>query len=370
MNFSYWEQKTYFSGIDVAIIGSGIVGLIAAYHLKLKEPHLKVIIFERNVLPNGSSSKDEGSLSLGNATDLINELKQNGDGALKDEIVKKWKGVSKLKEILGPDAMGYEEGGYELFESAEGFEGVNEHINIINELIKSATGGKHEAFTNQSEKIKEFGFQKVQGLLYNFFEGKVDTGKLMQALVQKVRNAGVEILNGIKALSLQPTENGVYLVLEGGFILKVKKVLVATNGFAKELLPELNLSPLRKQIVATSPIAHLKFDSIFHYQHYTFRNIDSRVLIADSHNEETPDFGFTENIQNKLFEVIREVVLPQKTFTIDYRWNSISGFGPEDGPIVKKVVGNIYCAVKTHENNLSLGSTIGEEAAELVRGDL
>ena len=36
MSLSYWEQTTFFKDLDVAIIGSGIVGLNAALSLKKK----------------------------------------------------------------------------------------------------------------------------------------------------------------------------------------------------------------------------------------------------------------------------------------------------------------------------------------------
>ena len=38
MNLSYWEKKEWFSNIDFAIVGSGIVGLNAAINLRKKYP--------------------------------------------------------------------------------------------------------------------------------------------------------------------------------------------------------------------------------------------------------------------------------------------------------------------------------------------
>ena len=37
---SYWERETFFKALDIAIIGSGIVGLTAAIHLKITQPKL------------------------------------------------------------------------------------------------------------------------------------------------------------------------------------------------------------------------------------------------------------------------------------------------------------------------------------------
>ena len=44
MNYSYWELKSWFSNIDFAIIGSGIVGLSTALYLKEKYPKSTILI--------------------------------------------------------------------------------------------------------------------------------------------------------------------------------------------------------------------------------------------------------------------------------------------------------------------------------------
>ena len=59
-NLSFWERESFLSNIDVAIIGSGLVGLSAAIHLKEKHPNLQVVIFERGALPTGASTRNAG----------------------------------------------------------------------------------------------------------------------------------------------------------------------------------------------------------------------------------------------------------------------------------------------------------------------
>ena len=40
---SYWERETFFTNVDVCIVGAGLVGLSAALHLKQKESALNII---------------------------------------------------------------------------------------------------------------------------------------------------------------------------------------------------------------------------------------------------------------------------------------------------------------------------------------
>ena len=56
---SFWERESFFKGIDVAIIGCGIVGLNAAIRLKEIDPTISVAIFERGALPEGASTRKQ-----------------------------------------------------------------------------------------------------------------------------------------------------------------------------------------------------------------------------------------------------------------------------------------------------------------------
>ena len=77
MNLSYWEKDTYFSNIDVLIIGSGIVGLTAALELKSANPSRKIIVIERGFLPCGASSKNAGFSCFGSVSELLDYLTKN-----------------------------------------------------------------------------------------------------------------------------------------------------------------------------------------------------------------------------------------------------------------------------------------------------
>ena len=44
VNISYWEYKHYFTEVDLIVIGSGIVGLNAAYYFKKNNPKSKVLV--------------------------------------------------------------------------------------------------------------------------------------------------------------------------------------------------------------------------------------------------------------------------------------------------------------------------------------
>jgi gamma-glutamylputrescine oxidase len=377
MNLSYWEQTTFFSNVDVTIIGSGIVGLNAALHLKKKHKKLNIIVLERGMLPTGASSKNAGFACVGSPTELLNDLKNTSEDKVFSLVEKRWKGLQKLRKNLGDKAIDFKNfGGYEIFNSEKAFVECNEKLAYLNKRI-TASIGKKNIFKNADKKIDTLGLKNVKHLLVNAGEAQIDTGKMMAALISKVRNLGIEIINGFEVKEIRDDGKKVTVHSADGIHIICKRVIVATNGFAKQLLPDYPVNPARAQVVITHPIKNLKLKGTFHYDggYYYFRNINGRVLLGGGRNldlktEETTEFGLTALVQNKLDDLLKNMILPYTKYTIDMRWSGIMGMGPEKKSIVKAVSNNVFCAVRLGGMGVAIGSIVGEEVAELINESL
>ena len=377
-SFSYWEQQTFFSQYDVIIIGSGIVGFNAAIHLKTQKAHLKIAVLEKGFLPAGASTKNAGFACFGSVTELLSEIKSFGEETVFNLVAKRMKGLKTLRENLGDNAISFEQkGGYELFLNSDKSktEEAFSSINYLNQLLEPLTN--HTAiFTEVNDKIADFGFNKVDGLIYNSFEGQIDTGKMMQALLQKVAALGIAIFNQCEVLSF--TEEGEFIMIQTHSVLfKTRKIVFATNGFTNQLLPEIDIKPARGQVLITEPIKNLKINGTYHYDegYYYFRDIDNRVLLGGGRNlnfkaEESNELKVTTIIQEKLEQLLHDVVLPNQQVKIDYRWSGIMGFGDELEPIIKKLRNGVYLAARCNGMGVALGSLTGQEIAGLVLADL
>ncbi len=373
VSLSFWEKNSYFSKIDVAIIGSGIVGLNAALCLKKRNRKLKIIILERGMLPMGASSKNAGFACFGSTSELISDLKTHSEDEVFSLVEKRWKGLLRLRKNLGDTAIDFQNlGGYEVFDSKTEFNKCFDQLPYFNAAINSIIGKKN-VFKNADHEIKDFGFRKIKHMLVNTAESQIDTGKMITALIYKVRNAGIEIINGFEVLQLNDDGKKVDIVSGNGIHILCKQVIVATNGFAKQLLPKYAVHPARAQVLITKPIKNLKLKGTFHYQqgYYYFRNVGNRVLLGGGRNldfitEETTEFGLTQLVQNKLDDLLKTMILPTSNYTIDMRWSGIMGVGPQKKSIVRAVSNNVYCAVRMGGIGVAIGSLIGEEVAELL----
>ncbi|MEZ4809763.1 MAG: FAD-dependent oxidoreductase [Allomuricauda sp.] len=371
MELSYWEYRTWFSNVDFTVIGSGIVGLNCALHLKEKFPNSKILVLERGALPQGASTKNAGFACFGSISELLSDLKTHAEDEVVALVRKRWEGIQVLRGLLGDKAIGFEQnGGHELFLKAdkELYETCLKGMEQLNQLLGPIFGASPFV-----ENDNIFGFGNVHNkYITHQFEGQLDTGKMMQALLQKCMFLGIPILNGIQVESIQDQGNKCTIITQD-FQFDSVNVLVATNGFTSKLLKTETIIPARAQVLVTKPIKDLKVKGTFHFDegYYYFRDIDDRILFGGGRNldlkgEETMEFGQTPIIQEKLERLLRDVILPNQKVEIDQRWSGIMGVGKHKLPIVKQVSDRVFCGVRLGGMGVALGSLVGKELADLA----
>lgn len=375
MQFSFWEQDTYFKNLDVLIVGSGIVGLNAALHLKTTQPALKVMVVERGLLPTGASSKNAGFACFGSPTELLEDLAHHTEDEVFSLVERRWKGLERLRRNLGDTTIDYNRwGGYELFEPGqqELYEQSIAQLPYLNQHLQTIVG-EPAIYRTADAKISTFGFKGISHLIESTAEGQIDTGKMILAMTQKVQSLGVIILNNLEVLQLHDEGQTIVATTDKGVNLTARAALVATNGFARQLLPQLQVVPARAQVLITKPIPDLRIKGTFHFDkgYYYFRNIGERVLFGGGRNldfktEETTEMALTELVQQRLETVLQQVILPDTPFEVEQRWSGIMGMGPSKTTIVQPVSERIFCSVRLSGMGIAIGSLVGEEGAELV----
>ena len=370
MNFSFWETDSWFSGVDYCIIGSGITGLNCALRLKEKEPEAKILILEKGMLPEGASTKNAGFACFGSISEILDDLKTHTEEEVVQLVEKRIKGLELLRANLGDKEIDYRTyGGYELFvpEDQELYTECIGKIPEVNEMLRPVF---HDEVFSVTKNV--FGFRNIQPkLIYSKFEGQIDTGKMMSALLKKAQSAGIRILNNVEVKEFEQ-EDDLVKIQTSDFQLNSKKLIIATNGFAARLGIN-EVKPARAQVLITRPLNKLPFEGTFHLDkgYYYFRNIGNRVLFGGGRNldfktEETDETGLTDIVQNKLKELLKSSILPDTEFEIEQSWSGIMGVGVQKKPIIKEISRNVYCGVRLGGMGVAIGSLVGREIADLA----
>lgn len=370
MNLSYWEYQSWLSNIDYTIIGSGIVGLNTALRLKERFPKSNILILERGFLPNGASTKNAGFACFGSLSEILDDLNSHSEEEVIQLVQKRVNGLALLRNTLGDEKINFKLwGGYELFtpEDKSLLETCKSKMEYVNKLLHPVF--KENVFSSVSNT---FNFKKIEEtVIFNKFEGQINTGKMMQALLQKVLNSGIKILNNITVETFSEANSSVKIKTDQ-FEFSTKKLFIATNGFASQLGLK-SVKPARTQVLITKPIENLQIKGTFHLDkgYYYFRNIDNRILLGGGRNldfkgEETTELTQTDLVQKKLEELLSETILPNTTFEIDRRWSGIMGVGEQKNPIVKQLSENVFCGVRLGGMGVAIGSLVGQEVADLI----
>ncbi|MCB0515686.1 MAG: FAD-dependent oxidoreductase [Chitinophagales bacterium] len=373
---SYWETSELLS-YDTIIIGGGIVGLSAAASLKEKNPAMRIAVIERGILPTGASTRNAGFACFGSVSELLADLKNLSPEQMLTLVKMRWQGLQRLRQRLGDTAIGWEHfGGYELlFEKDLQVSDQISHLNkLLSEIFPKAV------FSETKQNPQDFGFapQQVKKLIFNAYEAQINTGKMMRHLWEYVARLGVNMLTGTNITSFETTASGASVVAKspfGDIVFTARNLAICTNAFARQLLPKLDLSPGRGQVLITKPLPQkLSWRGIFHYDegYYYFRNIgDDRILFGGGRNidfvgENTETFGNSPQILGALTQHLREIIIPQQNFEIAQTWSGIMAFGDNKMPIVEKINDSVVVAVRLGGMGVALGSLLGEKVADFL----
>lgn len=369
---SIWEQRSFVGEPHLVVVGAGIVGLFTALHYQRKHPAHRVWVLERGPHPSGASVKNAGFACFGSPSELLADIAAEGETAALARVEERWLGLRELRVELGDDNIGFEAtGGHELFGNdplytrvAEGFDGLNRSLHSI---FGRSVYEWHDA------RKGDLGL-RTEYLAFTDLEGPVDSGKLMRSLLAKVQAEGVQVHFSVGVNAIEESADGAVLQLASGEQLRAPQVVVATNGYARELLPQLDVQPARGQVLLTAAIPGLRLKGTFHADegYIYFRDFAGGVLLGGGRNldkagETTTEDAVTPQIQAHLEKLLRTVILPDQPFTIARRWSGVMGFGSEGkSPMVERISPHVVAAVRLSGMGVAIGIRVARRAAGLV----
>jgi len=371
---SVWEKETFYAPQDIIIAGSGFAGLWSAFYLKKRNPTLKITIIDKGIVPTGASTRNAGFACFGSLTELLSDEQKMGTDQMLRLVEMRYKGLEKIRDTFRKVDIDMDMcGGYELFTNDENYltEDLHAQVEYMNDLLEKIVHGK--TYKPADKKLKSFGFSGINHLIRNNLEGYLHPGKLVTALLHQVRMQGVQVLNNIEIKKFEKINGRIEIETDQSIHFSAKQLLICINGFAKKLLPDLDVEPARGQVLLTSAVDNLPWKGTFHYKQgfYYFRNLGKKVLLGGARNlavqeENTFSLATTDIIQDELERFLKEVILPGKKFTIECRWGGTMGIGNEKMPIHKEISPGVFCCVRMNGMGVALAPLLGEKTAKMM----
>ncbi|MDX9749575.1 MAG: FAD-dependent oxidoreductase [Flavobacteriales bacterium] len=371
---SIWETRHFHRPVDLAVVGGGIVGLFTALFHKRARPVDHVVVLERGGFPAGASVKNAGFACFGSPSEILADMDAEGADAALGRVEERWKGLRELRAELGDAAIGYAGcGAHELFPHGDAlYARTAERLDALNQVLRPIFGTT--VFSWRNDLIGAMGL-RTGHLAWAGLEGTVDSGRLVLALLHKARSAGVEVRTGTEVRAIEENAARAALDTDHGR-LEAAQVLVATNGFVRQLLPQADVMPARGQVVLTTPVPGLRLHGIFHLDegYYYFRHLGDRVLLGggrqlDKAAETTWEDATTPLVQHALENLLKETILPGVPFTIAQRWTGVMGFRTRSkSPWVERLTDRTAVAAGLGGIGVAIGIRTGRRAAALTTG--
>ncbi len=373
-NLSLWERESFYSTQDVIIVGGGFMGLWTALSLKQKNRLLKITILEKNITPLGASTRNAGFSCFGSPTEILSDIETLGLNETLEIVKMRFDGIEKIKNTFTAKQIDLDNsGGYELInKDYKYFNQLDEKIEWLNQQLKVITE-KDKTFVRRDDLIAKKGLIGFDAMIENTLESGLHSGKLVSALIQRVQETGVSILNGIEVKNWEKTIDGIQVYTHQQIKFTSNQVLLCTNAFGNSIAPELNITPARGQVIVTSEIPNLKLKGTFHFDEgfYYFRNLDGKILIGGARNEDfegerTTDISGSDLIKNKLIEFIEKHFEPSYQYTIENHWSGIMGFTENKKPIIAKLDDHVYAVIACNGMGVALTPIMGGKAADML----
>ena len=320
---------------DVEVIGGGVTGCACA--LALAEGGLRVRLYEARSIAGGASGRN-GGFAL-------------GGGAMRYDVARETFGRDAARaywrlteayldrlELLAGDAL-TRPGSLRLAADEEELEQLRLEHAALREDGFAAEWRDPEALAPGLRRA-------FLGGIFHPHDGSLQPARFVLDLATRAVEAGVEVREQTRVESLDD--------------LEAERVVIATDGSGRALLPELDevIWPARGQVVATEPLPQ----RLFSYPHYARNGFDYWQQVPD---RRVVLGGFRD------FSILSELTdVEETTVEVTHRWAGIFGLVLDFLPVVGPVPGGerVWVAGGYSGHGNVLGLMCGELVAGAILG--
>jgi glycine/D-amino acid oxidase-like deaminating enzyme len=313
---------------DVLVIGGGITGVSLLHHLRRRDKN--AVLVERAHIAAGASGRNAGFLLAGVADSYAEAVLSFGRERTREIWEMTLANHTTMIEAVAGQPVGHRR---------------------LGSAIVASGDEEAAALAESAQLLNEDGFEATWDgrTLVNPRDGEVDPAALVGALARQAPPGAIR--EGVNVAAIEARSHEI-LVHADGAECHAGCVILATNAYTPQLLPQAEIQPRRAQMLASAPNAARVCD-LPTYSHFGYRYwrqlATGEVLIggwrdtayeAEVGYDERP----TDAIQAHLEAQLKRLGAEAK---VTHRWAGTMGFTESGLPLVGPVDGlpNVYlCA--------------------------
>lgn len=312
---------------EVVIVGGGITGV--AVLRTLRDRGIDAILLERDQLASGASGRNAGFLLAGVAENYARAVARYGRGVA-EEV---WRFTLENHRLVA-EAATHVDAAHHVRGSLTVALDAGEAASLEEAATLLAEDGLPGAVTTADQP------RGALCTLLNPADGEIDPVRLVRGLALAHAD---RVHEGHNVVSVEDGGNAVVVRLQDGW-LEASAVVLATNAWTAELLPSVQIMPVRAQMLATAPaplrIARPVYAEWGH--RYWRQRDDGSVLVGGfRHRAVGEEVGYdvtpTAIVQSHLDGQVGELL---GAAAVTHRWAGTMGFSADGLPLVGAAPGS------------------------------
>jgi gamma-glutamylputrescine oxidase len=334
---------------DVLIVGGGIAGTSLLWHLTQRR--IDAVLIEGRHLAWGASGRNAGFLLAGVASSYAEAVQTYG----RERAREVWEITSENHDRMIEATRGQDVGHRRL-----------------GTAILPANEDERALLIESAQLLQEDGFEaRWDGTrLINPRDGEIDPSAMVAALARQAKDRAIR--EGVQVTALTRRTNGV-LVRAGEAECDAGVVILATNAYTPQLVPDVKIQPTRAQMVATAPEANQVTDvpvySNFGYRYW--RQLPGGEVLLGGwrdtslESEKTLDDEPTAEIQAHLDRALVELHVSAE---VTHRWAGTMGFTESGLPLAGPLEGmpNVYVCAGFTGHGMGFAFMTAKRVAEAI----
>lgn len=368
---------------DIAIIGGGLTGLFAAYHLIKTSPGVKIVLLEAKEVGHGASGRNGGmvlpqysneSFAIGSDENTHKQVYEITTQAIKD--------IERLVESEG--------GGCDLI--LDGFMHTvrnNDDIDYYEDYVEKVRKlGMPLEFLTRKETSDEIGTNAYACSVYDPAGGQVHPMKPVHILKRLVTRKGVKIYENSPVISVEEGSTVILTVGQNEHQVKAGSLVLATDAYTSKLgFFKNNILVMHTQTAVTAPLTRAQlakcgwksrlpfFDSWENLFHLVLTP-DNRICIGGGNveyffNNSTHYKGDLGKIGEMLSNEISRIYPSLSGIQFEAIWNGVLGITSDGEPSVGVTGshGNIFYGMAYNGHGVALTYLFGRIIADIYNGN-
>lgn len=343
----------------MAIVGGGLSGLWAAYHVLEADPTARVVVLEAECVGYGASGRNGGWLSqLVPGNKAVYSAKAGGtEGmrALQRELVDGVAEVLTVMEHHGVDVDAQHDGNLVVATTKAGASRLRAqrptaiHYGVSPERVHELTPEEGARYIDVRGMTAALKYDDV---------ARVDPGKLVRGLASIIEGRGVTIHERTRV-----TELGRRRLVADGVTVSARRIFVCTEGYSGPLLGDQRVVPINSSMIATQVLSDEQWEHIgwrdcgllkdvAHTFIYAQRTPDGRIAIGGRgvpyrYNSGTGGDGETACSTVRQLLGRLEMYFPGVGFRAEHAWSGVLG------------VSRDWCTSVLYDDATGVGQSLG-----------